>query len=355
MRRSFQSAVGSRQSAGGRTSPGTLIPNPQSLIPPRSAFTLVELLVVVVIIGMLAGLLLPAVISAREAARRAQCANNQKQLATAILQYEGAKQRLPGFANQLTGPTGTPVAVSWIPVLFPYLGRNDLWEGANGAPGWRNGALKNEPGLPRNDAFEPRIGELVCPDDATTQKCALSYVVNVGWCFPGDHYNKFPTITNVDGLFRRLIPGMGTGTGTDPSVALSDVRSPSRRPMISERADAPPTTNLTDQYPRQWSSRASASGAGGTFTRSDLANALPTQDGLRVPLIDLELGFQWPIDKNLPDGQKLLGNRLYLDKGVLPPNHPGVVIVTFCDGHTEQLSDDTDCTTYDNDVSTLPQ
>ena len=92
---------------------------------PRPAFTLVELLVVIAIIGILIALLLPAVQAAREAARRAQCSNNLKQIGLGLHNYHDANRTFP-FAFMVDDQT-LNVQV-WGTRILPYIEQNALYQ-----------------------------------------------------------------------------------------------------------------------------------------------------------------------------------------------------------------------------------
>lgn len=90
-------------------------------------FTLVELLVVIAIIGVLVSLLLPAVQAAREAARRAECSNNLKQIGLGLLNYETTRKSFPPGRYKPAGVT-TKNMMSWSVWHLPYIERQNLFD-----------------------------------------------------------------------------------------------------------------------------------------------------------------------------------------------------------------------------------
>lgn len=119
---------------------------PKLLIRLRRGFTLIELLVVIAIIAVLVALLLPAVQQAREAARRATCRNNMKQLGLALLTYQETFGVFPAseihsapFMNGSNNNWGEN-AGTWSTLLFPYMDQQTRYDSMNFSLGWNSGA-----------------------------------------------------------------------------------------------------------------------------------------------------------------------------------------------------------------------
>jgi prepilin-type N-terminal cleavage/methylation domain-containing protein/prepilin-type processing-associated H-X9-DG protein len=133
----------------------------------REAFTLVELLVVIAIIAILIGLLVPAVQKVREAAARAQCQNNVKQIALALHSYHDQYKVFPmGQFNKLhTEPTSPPAAVAtwerigWASLVLPYLEQGDLLNKVRA-----DAKANNSYTLYQQSAATP-IPTYICPSD----------------------------------------------------------------------------------------------------------------------------------------------------------------------------------------------
>jgi prepilin-type N-terminal cleavage/methylation domain-containing protein/prepilin-type processing-associated H-X9-DG protein len=142
--------------------------SPAARKPAQSAgFTLIELLVAIAIIAILIALLVPAVQSAREAARRTECTNKLKNIGTAFQHYASAnKEKLPHLGVQ---PKAPGEFRPWTITLLPYLEQTPMYEKISNTPGY-------DPGV-------EVLPILTCPDDSSADgvKDGLSYVVNAGY------------------------------------------------------------------------------------------------------------------------------------------------------------------------------
>ena len=154
----------------------------------RLAFTLVELLVVISIIGILIALTIPATTAARDRARQARCTSNIKQTNLATMEYITRNGYFPGWKNQFKGVKNPNKFVngSWVATLLPFFGE---------------GALEKK--WVEGEADTACLLYLICPADARPDKIDphLSYVANCGNAKgdsrdAGVYLDLYPTSTN---------------------------------------------------------------------------------------------------------------------------------------------------------------
>jgi prepilin-type N-terminal cleavage/methylation domain-containing protein/prepilin-type processing-associated H-X9-DG protein len=158
----------------------------------RSGFTLIELLVVIAIIGVLIALLLPAVQSAREAARRVQCVNNLKQLGLGFLNYESTHNVLPP-GRVRSRQDGLGLAFSAFAQVLPQIDQQPLYASIN----FNLNADRGVFGFLQNDtARRTRLSAFLCPTDTSSDsdradQAPTNYQMSVGTRHP---------VANNDGL-----------------------------------------------------------------------------------------------------------------------------------------------------------
>ena len=266
----------------------------------RPAFTLVELLVVIAIIGILVGMLLPAVQQVREAARRTACQNNLRQVGLGLANHEATHQFFPAGCTECDSSLPAPrVQLAWSATLLPFIEQQAVRDLISFEH--RFNAIENR------DAGGSVLPVYLCPSTATTNRTGMTTGdknQNGQWD-PGDSL----AFTDYGGLF-------GVGFDFEPP----DIPEPLLEHM-------------------------------GVMVFETPVTAAEIRDGLSNTAVVGECtGRDSQLDSEWINGQNLFDQRF--DTGInetqnneLFSDHPGGVNLVFCDGHVSYFSD-----TIDQDV-----
>ncbi|AMV39334.1 DUF1559 domain-containing protein [Planctomyces sp. SH-PL62] len=311
--------------------------------PARRGFTLIELLVVIAVIAVLIGLLLPAVQSAREAARRAQCVSRLKQIGIALHNYHDALGGFPVGFLVPSRPVPATTSISqyrWsaLAQLTPFLEQQALFQALNFdfALGYRptGGASAFWPFHPANStAMGTRIALFLCPSDGAPPPADDSGPTNYAFC-SGDGSGGGDA-SGANGLFvmgpsraiRDVVDGTSFTASTSehllgvagPYSQTSPTPIPFEPGRASARAAAPLDDASCGQAPLGWLFNKGAGWWDGNYLNT-LYNHHETPNGRRYDCITYH-NPGWTAARS---------------------KHPGGVNVLYCDGHVAFVGDGVD-------------
>jgi prepilin-type N-terminal cleavage/methylation domain-containing protein/prepilin-type processing-associated H-X9-DG protein len=312
----------------------------------RTGFTLIELLVVIAIIAVLIGLLLPAVQAAREAARRAQCTNNLKQLALALMNYESTYGSFPLGIHFQRDPNSGNYWTSWscLIAILGFLEQKQVYDSVNfdvtiwNAPNTTVSGIGIETlWCPSDPAIQPRslfpVAAGLTLDPVDLPMCYSSYGANSGTWFQWPYLDELatfrPRMANMNGIIYLAGFPPGVGPGWPPVTVAGVIDGMSATMTFAERAHG--KLPRSDQpYWNWWSSGNYGDTMFCTFFPPNASSKVQNtyDDGWRTNL----------------DG----GPSAYISS--TSSYHPGGVNVAFLDGSVRFLKDSID--SWRNDPNT---
>ena len=272
----------------------------------RDGFTLVELLVVIAIIGILIAMLLPAVQSVREAARRTKCMNNARQIGLAVHNYESAHMAFP--PSHING-------TNWIVFLLPYLEQNAIYQLYDDSLPWHH--IQNQA------AVREPIEILICPSNPNSEIQRLDDIGNGKFAAASD----YSVITGVArsafdaGYVQPVRNPIGAVRPNRPTKVGEITDGLSNTLFLTEDAGRPVHYNSRGRAPDNVSPgggnlpvvNGRVRGAGWADTSSSIPVHGFTPDGLSVP---------GPCAVNCTNNNEAFSF------------HPGIIIGVLCDGST---------------------
>jgi prepilin-type N-terminal cleavage/methylation domain-containing protein len=342
----------------------------------RTAFTLVEMLVVITIIGMLMALLLPAIQRAREAARQATCTSNQRQAVQAATSFAATKDRMP--ATMTLAPGALPVGPgftqahrnrvwSWVPPLLHELGHAEIYD--------KMAATVNDFSSPAYEGLFDSLyyPELNCPSDSTRETLDqpwISYYLNGGRPnrmldpYDGPAVNYSPPLYGYATGF--VYPGpLDWRANGACMIRLPTVR-PNTNPARIDILDNPVNTldeiargdgtSMTILLSENCTRRDFDHNGAPPYLGNTWSNTYIGSSGAPVVSAPQEHDsaiFWHGASEWLEVGTTLIGINQHKDNHPLDPQHArpasyhaGIVIATFCDGHTRKISETVDWLVY---------
>jgi prepilin-type N-terminal cleavage/methylation domain-containing protein/prepilin-type processing-associated H-X9-DG protein len=286
-------------------------------------FTLVELLVVISIIGVLVGLLLPAIQAAREAARRMQCTNKLKQIGVALQNHHSALRRFPSGSN--IHLLELEYGISWRVMLLPYLEQNSLYEQIGPLPNGGATSLAAETMM---------LDTLICPS-ATEQ--TVNGIVHVG-----SNYSA------VSGSGRKNEDRMGL-SGVSGDVFTDGIFYPDSRTPISRITDGTSNTFAIGErtyFFDDWMQGCFKLG-GDPITNLGMGSSHNIVYPLNADNDDPNIGY-YRQDTQAPPGAMKIMRRNDLQFG---SDHPGGANFNYADGSVHFIQDSIDFTVYQDMAS----